>query len=137
MAENILTIIGRAFTPKKFRPDLRLYVLKAGYDDVPYTFFCVFFFLADGITYFLYLFFFYPALKDYSLLQSTLLTFVIWAGLMFILVFTLAGMLYFYWNIKIYNRTKELEVLLPEYLTLVSTNLKGGMSFENALWGAI
>ena len=44
---------------------------------------------------------------------------------------------YFYVDLKIFNRTKQVEAVLPEFLNMVSENLKGGMAFENALWSSI
>jgi pilus assembly protein TadC len=137
MAEGILYTIGRSIIPKKLRPDLRLHLLKAGYPEVPYAFFGILFFIITVCSYFLYILFFATELKKYSTLEFGFLSFVSFAITMFLLIFTFSVVLYFYWNIKIYHRTKELEMLLPDYLTLVSTNLKGGMSFENALWSAI
>jgi pilus assembly protein TadC len=143
MEENVLYTVGRSIIPKRFRPDLRTYLTKVGYDDVPYSFFGVLFFCSSALAYFLYIFFFYPELKtDFSagigaILQFGFLTFITFAIIMFLILFSTGAVVYFYWNIRLYNRTKELESLLPDYLTLVSTNLKGGMSFENALWNAI
>jgi pilus assembly protein TadC len=137
MAEGILYIVGRAIIPKRVRPDLREYLLKTGLPEVPYPLFGVLFFLVTAMSYFLYTFFFLPALRQYGTVQLGFLGFVTFAIIMFLFIFTVSVILYFYWNIKIYHRTKELELLLPDYLTLVSTNLKGGMSFENALWTAI
>lgn len=137
MNENFLTVVGRAIIPKKVRPNLRLYVMKAGYEEVPYSLLGVLFFISAGISYALFMGFFYRELKQYGVLQFGFLSFVTFAITMFLIVFVCGVLLYFRWNLKTYARTKELESLLPDYLTLVSTNLKGGMSFENALWNAI
>jgi pilus assembly protein TadC len=138
MAETALEIIGRSLIPKRWRPDLRIYLLKAGYSDVPYGLFGIMFVICAVISLILYFSFFYKELLlNYSQATFFALTFILYAVTTFGVIFTAGGMLYFSWNIKIYNRTKELELLLPDYLTLVSTNLKGGMSFENALWSAI
>jgi Flp pilus assembly protein TadB len=45
--------------------------------------------------------------------------------------------IYFYLDIKIFNRSKDMEDRLADYFTYVSTSLKGGMSFEASLWSAI
>lgn len=139
MTDGILYTIGRAIIPRKLRPDLRDYLLKAGYNEIPYSLFGIMFFIVSAITYFIYIGFFYNTLhSNYpQMLEFGFLTFIIFAVTMFLLLFSSTVILYFRWNIKIYNRTKEIELLLPDYLTLVSTNLKGGMSFENALWSAI
>jgi len=137
MAENFLTIIGRSIIPKRIRPDLRLYVLKAGYEEVPYAMFGILFLFVSTLSYFLFMLFFYQDLQQYGKVQFGFLTFVTFAVTMFLLIFTVFVITYFFWNVRIYKRTKELELLLPDYLTLVSTNLKGGMSFENSLWTSI
>lgn len=139
MSDGILYTVGRAIIPRKLRPDLREYLLKAGYNEIPYSVFGTLFFIVSAITYFIYIGFFYNTLHaNYpQTLQFGFLTFIVFAVTMFFVLFSTTVILYFKWNIKIYNRTKEIELLLPDYLTLVSTNLKGGMSFENALWSAI
>ena len=45
--------------------------------------------------------------------------------------------MYFYVDLKIYNRTRSMERVLPEFLLQVSQNLQAGMPFERALWAAI
>jgi len=139
MADNVLAIVGRAIIPKKVRPDLRLYLLKAGYVDVPFAMFGVLFFANSLLAYLVYIGYFYASIKEaaYGVFTSGFVSFIAFATMMFLLLFSTSVVLYFIWNIRIYNRTKEMEFLLPDYLTLVSTNLKGGMSFENALWNAI
>lgn len=137
MADNVLKLVGRAIIPKRVRPDLRLYLLKAGYDDVPYAALGAIFFAAAILSYGLFMAFFYRRLISYGSFEFGFLSFVTFAVVMFSIVFLFSVVLYFYWNVRIYNRTKDLEMILPDYLTLVSTNLKGGMSFENALWNAI
>nr|MCK4929955.1 type II secretion system F family protein [Nanoarchaeota archaeon] len=128
---------GKAFLPKKIRPSLGKYLLKAGIEDVPYKFFGLLFWLTATITYFVYVPGIYPVIKDQTLLLFFIITFVAW----FIVQVTIAALIilsiYFYLNIKIYTRTKLLEDMFPDYLALVSTNLKGGMTFEKSLWAAI
>ena len=46
-------------------------------------------------------------------------------------------MIYFYLDLRIFNRTKKIEAVLPDFLRMVSENLKGGMPFEKALWTSI
>ncbi len=128
---------GKAFIPKKIRPHLREYLLKAGVESVPYKVFGAFFWISTVLTYFIYITLFYPWLKGTNTFLFGIYTFTAWVGVELLLVLISGGITYFYFNIKIYKRTKELEEKLPDYLTLVSTNLKGGMAFEEALWNAI
>lgn len=128
---------GKAFVPKKVRPKLGKYLAKAGIDEIPYKAFGIMFWLAAAITYFVYVPLLYPIYKQLSMPLFFILTFFSW----FIIQAGVTGLMimatYFYLNITIYKRTKLLEDLLPDYLSLVSTNLKGGMSFEKSLWSAI
>src|SRR3989338_954080 len=137
LMSTILGSVGRALIPKNFRPHLHEYLMKAGYIEVPYTPFGGVFFVSTIIAYFVFVISIMPKISGKGTIIMGALSFITFAAIMFLIIFVLSAILYFYWNIKIYNRTKNLELLLPDYLTLVSTNLKGGMSFEGALWSAI
>jgi len=140
MAESInesLEKLGIAFVPKRWRPNIRSYLMKAGYDEVPYKYFGVLFLAGALISAALYLFFIFNRVSHYHIILVFLLTFLSWAGIQFFVTGGIITTIYFYLNIKIYKRTKELEEKLADYLTLVSTNLKGGLSFEKSLWTAI
>ncbi|NJL43886.1 MAG: hypothetical protein HC945_00990, partial [Nitrosarchaeum sp.] len=131
---------GRAFIPKKFQPYIKEYFFKAGIYEIPYRLHGVLFYIAAALTAFTYLGFIMGSLPwqgTSGAIISMVLTLVIWSVL-HLLYFTMVdSAVYFYINLRIYNRTKELEARLPDYLTLVSTNLKGGLSFEKSLWAAI
>jgi pilus assembly protein TadC len=137
--KNILYLhkFGKAFVPKKLRPYLREYFFKAGYQEVPYNVFGGLFWLSVLITYVAYVPFLYPLINDYNPVWIAIYTLFIWAGIQAATLAFLGLLYYFNINVKIYRRTKELEEKLPEYLNLVGVNLKGGMSFEKALWAAI
>ena len=47
------------------------------------------------------------------------------------------GIIYFYLEMRIYHRTKELEEVLPDFLQLTSANISAGMPIDRALWLAI
>jgi pilus assembly protein TadC len=42
-----------------------------------------------------------------------------------------------YMEIKIYNRKRVMETVLPDFLKLTSSNVRSGMTIDRALWGAI
>ncbi len=132
-----LESFGKAFVPKKVIPTLRSFVLKAGYDEVPYRFFGFLFYLTLCITYAIYFIWIYSYLKGLNSLVLMLGTFGFWVVCQLGLAFFIILVIYFFLDIRIYKRKRELENRLQEYLSLVSTNLKGGMSFDNALWAAI
>ena len=130
--------IGQAFVPKRLRPELRMYLLKAGIDDVPFTFFGGLFFSTVFLTIITYFIFLHKQLTaDYSIVVVGLAAFAYILIVALTLSIVVILLLYFYFNIKIFNRTKLLEEKLTDYLTLVSTNLRGGLSFEKSLWVSI
>ena len=134
---DFLEKIGQAFLFKKFRPGIRSYLMKAGFDEVPYSSFGVLFFLGAFFTIPLFLGLVYNNIKDLTPVTIGILSFILWVLIQLIITFMFIAIMYFYYNIKIYKRTQELEDRLPDYLTLVSTNLKGGLSFEKSLWASI
>ena len=128
---------GKAFVPKKIRPSLRKYLLKADINKVPYKFFGALFYLTALITAIIYILFTYPFLAQYSSFILLIFSFLSWAVIQLVLIALFIIIVYFYLDLKIYRRTKLLEDKLPDFLQVVSSNLKGGMSFENSLWAAI
>lgn len=128
---------GKAFVPTKVIPYLREYLLKAGIKEVPYKFFGALFYLSAIITGIIYIFFIFPILTTYSRLMLLIFSFLSWFIIQIFFTTLFILLIYFYLDIKIFNRTKEMEEKLPDFLQIVSSNLKGGMSFENSLWAAI
>ncbi|NQU98898.1 type II secretion system F family protein [Candidatus Woesearchaeota archaeon] len=128
---------GKAFVPERFRSELRDYLFKAGIDEVPYKFFGGLFWVTLVLTYIIYFSLIFRPISDMGALVILIMTFVSWFTIQAALSFLIIMGVYLYLNIKIYNRTKTIEEALPDYLTLVSTNLKGGLSFEKSLWAAI
>lgn len=128
---------GKAFVFERVRPGLRQYLMKAGIDEVPYKFFGGLFYATLLLTVIVFLAWVYPAVATQSTVVVVLVTFAFWFTFQLLTVATIILGIYFYLNMKIYARTKKMEMLLPDYLQLVSTNLKGGMSFEKSLWSAI
>ncbi|MCF7866797.1 type II secretion system F family protein [Candidatus Woesearchaeota archaeon] len=138
MQKKYLDEFGKSLVPKKLRPDLREYLAKAGYPQVPYSFFGILFFIGIIIT--AIIFFasgFAKIIIQQPIILQGLYVFLFWIIISSLIVSIIMAGFYFTTNMSIYNRVKEIEAQLPEYLTLVSTNLKGGLSFEKSLWGAI
>lgn len=131
------TTFGKAFVPKKLRPHLHFFFEKTGEETVPYHAFGVLFWISVVITYALYMTQIFPILGEKEAAVFFITTIIVWTAIMLGILFIIGMIWYFYLNLKIYDRTKEMELKLPDYLTLVSTSLKGGYSFEKALWGAI
>jgi Flp pilus assembly protein TadB len=128
---------GKAFVPKRFIPNLRKYMLKAGFNEVPYRFFGLLFYISAFMTTLIFVTFIFPYLKRFSLFEIYVYSFLGWSVIQFFFAALFIMLVYFYLDIKIYYRTRKMEEQLPDFLQVLSANLKGGMTFERALWAAI
>ena len=133
---DFLEVFGKAFVPEKVRPNLRSYLDRAGVQKSPYKFFGAMFYGVLLITLASYLLM-YSQITIQKAITIAIMTLGFWIVFPSILSFIVIMLIYFYLNLKIYKRTKEVEQKLPDYLQLVSTNLRAGMSFEKSLWFAI
>jgi Flp pilus assembly protein TadB len=129
--------IGDAFTPKFIRPHLKEYLSKAGLHGEPYFQIGVVSVISFLISALLYTLFITPRLTGLDILRTILFSFVSFTLIAFIIIFIIVTFIYFYIDLLIYARVREIEEILPDYLQLVSTNVKSGLSFEYALWYAI
>jgi len=145
MSNAFLDQFGRFPIPRTIRPDLRKYLYKAGITKEPYSFFGGLFICAIISTFILYFTVFYGYLQSYQeqlpqwgfLMVQGFGTIIIWSSVMLTIIGLIVVSVYAYLDIKIFNRTRRLEEILPEFLETVSSNLKGGMSFEKSLWMSI
>ncbi|MBI1936109.1 type II secretion system F family protein [Candidatus Woesearchaeota archaeon] len=128
---------GKAFVPKRVIPNLRRYALKSGYEEVPYKFFGMLFYISAAITGLIFIILIYPYLKRFSLLEVYAYSFVGWFMIQLSFAFLFILLVYFYLDLKIYVRTRKIEEQLPDFLQVLSSNLRGGMTFERALWFSI
>lgn len=129
--------IGKAFVLKRFRPTIRAHFLKANIEEVPYKLFGALFYLTQAITAFFYFYQLFPHFQAASGIKVFLFAFTYWTAASLALAVLFVAALYFYLDIIIFNRTKQMEEVLQDFLRLVSENLKGGMAFERALWSSI
>lgn len=132
-----LSEFGKAFIPKKARPHLHFFFEKTGVEGVPYHTIGLIFWISAFTSLGVYLTQIYPNMKGKDPATFFIITFIAFSGIMLIALAIIIGFWYFRLTMRIYDRTKEMEAKLADYLTLVSTSLKGGYSFEKALWGAI
>lgn len=141
--KSILEEFGKAFVPEKLfnidvRADLRKYLSTAGIYNVPYSFFGILFLLTAVITYFVFMGFIYaPFIQGKNLILVFILSFLSWALVQGILLILVILAFYLNLNVSIFKRTNLIEKDLPEFLVLVSANIKGGLSIEQSLWTAI
>jgi len=134
---TVIDDFGKAFVPKNIRPGLREYLLRAGIIHEPYGFFGIVFFTAIFITSFIYIFIIYGYLEIYNPALFFLGTFASFTIITLLLISLFMLLIYFYLDLIIYQRTNAIEQILPDYLQLVSTNIKSGMSVERSMWAAI
>ncbi len=130
---NVLYLedMGKAFIPKRIRPHLRRYLLKAGIAHVPYKFYGALFYLSFLLTALVFMALVYPALvsKNVSILAFLFTVFFYWAVTQLGIIFVMMAGTYIYLDQIIFSRTKKMEAVLEDFLRYVSENLKGGMSF--------
>ncbi|MCX6706733.1 MAG: hypothetical protein NT001_01170 [Candidatus Woesearchaeota archaeon] len=121
---------GKALVPERIRPHLRDYLLKAGITEVNYRFFGALFYVCLAVALIFYFYLPYGFLRDRSIgIANTLLylglgSFIVVFVLLISLSFLVMGIIYFWLDLRIYKRTKEIEEILPEFLQFVSGNLK-------------
>ncbi|MBI2664234.1 type II secretion system F family protein [Candidatus Woesearchaeota archaeon] len=131
--------VGKAFVFDKIRPHLRSYLLKAAITEVPYTAFGWLFWASILPVALLFIFYgwgFILSLEQ-NIIIEFLLALALWTAVHLTAVAAIILAVYFYLDLKIFNRTQKMEEVLPDFLRMVSENLKGGMPFEKALWSSM
>jgi len=70
---------------------------------------------------------------------ASLLIFLIgfWLTAFFLLLALIWGGYLFYLDMKIFNRTRAVEEVFPDFLQLASSNISAGMPIDRALWYAV
>ncbi len=131
--------VGKAFIFERFRPKLKKYLLKAGIADVPYSYIGLFFWLSILPVAYFFIFGLWGLIveQNQNPILQFLLALVAWAAIHAAVLGSLIAVVYFYLDLRIFNRTARMEAVMPDFLRLVSENLKGGMPFEKSLWSAI
>ena len=132
-----LAEFGRITVPKKYQAGIREYLLKAGISKEPYTFFGLLYFITIAFTIMLYFWLAYLPLIEQGIVALLIGSFVFIVFVELLLAGVTMLLTYFYLDIIIFQRTAEIERILPDYLQIVSTNVKSGMALEKSLWFAI
>ncbi|MEM4398164.1 MAG: type II secretion system F family protein [Candidatus Woesearchaeota archaeon] len=129
--------LGEAIIPNKIRIKLKKYLSKAGIYEVPYTKYGLFFFLSIFFSVAIYFLFAHTYIKKNSPITVAFSSFLILTITDFLIIGLLFLGFFLYYEFVIFNRTREIENLLPDFLDDVSVNLRAGMSFDKALWNSI
>ncbi len=154
-----LSELGRVIIPNKIRPRLRDYLLKAGIEEVPYTFIGFIAVLALFVSGIYVVFSVVPSLEkvtmpgldrpltffeSFGLILTNKVVFLNFLTVFGSLFLALGGSLflvfilfYVYFEYRIYKRTVSMEKVLPDFLRQVSQNLKAGLTLDKALWNSI
>lgn len=131
--------VGKAFIFEKARPKLKKYLSKAGIPDVHYFLIGALFWISILPVAYTFIFYVWKIIIEKS--QNPAIQFILavfaWSAVHLAVLAGIALAAYFYLDLKIFNRTKKMEAVLPDFLRIVSENLKGGMPFEKSLWSAI
>ncbi|MBS3113313.1 type II secretion system F family protein [Candidatus Woesearchaeota archaeon] len=128
---------GKAFIPDFVRPIFRRYLEKAGIYKIPYTIFGVMFYISVIITGLLFAYLWPIYFVGLGLLKTLAYTFIFIFVTELILALVMMGIVYVYIDVQIFQRTKEMEDVLADFLSIFNDNLKTGMTLDKALWRAI
>jgi Flp pilus assembly protein TadB len=72
-----------------------------------------------------------------GLLRLLLILLILWGAIFFLLIGIIWAAYLFYLDMKIFNRTKAVEEVFPDFLQLTSANISAGMPVDKALWYAV
>jgi len=85
----------------------------------------------------LYILFYFSNATETSPAYIFFLVIVMWALVFFVLLGLIWLCFYLVLDLHIFNRTKSVEEVLPDFLQLTATNVRAGMTIDKALWLAI
>ncbi len=132
-----LTETGKFILFQKIRPHIRRYLLKSGVQTVPYKFYGGLFWASILASLGVFGWFLWPIIVNYNPFMQFFASFGAIVGITAVSVVLFSSILYFYYDFMIFTRTKAMEDVLADFLRYVVENLKGGLSFEKALWESI
>lgn len=72
-----------------------------------------------------------------GLLSLLVMLLLLWLGAFFLLLGIIWAVYLFYLDMKIFQRTKAVEGVFPDFLQLTSANISAGMPVDKALWYAV
>ena len=128
---------GKAFLPDRIRVSISAHLRKAGISSVPYKLIGWLFYMSLLLSFVAYFWqvHTYISAQPFAISFLALLLFWLFAPFIFFLAF--GGIMYVFFDLKIYGRTRKMEKVLPDFLLQVGQNLRAGLPFDQALWSAI
>ncbi len=146
MFDTFLRILGESLFPARLKKGLAENSLKAGLDRPPYFLFGVLFLIGIVSVVFVDLWFIYNVdltvlfgINDKTSLAvlQPFFVFVVTFSYLALYFFVVLSAILLYFDYAAFQRTRNMEALLPEFLKSLSENLKGGATLEQALWNSI
>ncbi|MFH2020345.1 MAG: type II secretion system F family protein [archaeon] len=134
---SFLFDLGKSIMPENFRLSIRSYLLKTGRSEVPFSLYAKLFILSILMTIASYFLLLFPHIKTANVIFLVIASFIALSIVELILVVLVILALWIYYEFVIFQRTRNIEEVLPDFLEEVSVNLRAGMSFDNALWNSI
>ncbi|MBI4441376.1 type II secretion system F family protein [Candidatus Woesearchaeota archaeon] len=132
----VLEMFGKAFVPERVRPGIRAHFQKAGIYVIPYKLFGLLFLLSVSITSALYKLA-WSTFKGYAVFKLVFSTFLFWAIVGGAAAALMIAVVYIWIDVQIFRRTRAMEGVLSDFLTVMSENLRAGMTVDRALWKAV
>ncbi|MBW3015315.1 type II secretion system F family protein [Candidatus Woesearchaeota archaeon] len=128
---NILESIGRFVIPNYLELRVSRFFEKRGIYKTPFQTIGIVFLVTLLVSVLLDIYLSRILFKDIGALH-VIKSILLFLALVFVAVFSYVQ----YYNVINYKRTKEIERVLPDYLSIVSSNLESGMTVNKALWEA-
>ncbi len=129
---HIFYYIGTWITPHINHERLKLYLRRAGVEDVPYARYGFLFFVSLIMTFALFSVLIYPNL-DPSPVRFILYTLGAIASIQLLLYLMIFAFFKIFYDVKIFKRKHEIEKAWPEYIDELKTNLEAGLTFHHSL----
>ncbi|MFH0874949.1 MAG: type II secretion system F family protein [archaeon] len=128
MARGLFYSTGEMIIPYNHREKLRQYLMKTGNSGEHYELYGKLFFLSFPIACAIVFFLF-----KYIALIAVFLSPIFFIGALILQML----LVWMYYEILLFQRTEKIEKVLPDFLEAVAVNLRAGMSFDKALYGAV
>lgn len=136
---------ARAFVPEGRRVDFERKLLRAGIRREPYTIMGLYFFAIIAAMLIVYFGYALRTITGWVLAESPavlIVLFIVYSfiyvvGFLFSVLVVSWYAFHYYVNAKTFQRTKQVEAVLEDYLRYVTENLRGGMPFQQALWNSV
>ncbi len=118
---------------------LKFYLPKAGIFMESDAFFRILFIITTALNIVLTISFiwYFMTYRGFGILYILLMLFLLWTVGFVISFFIVWAGAFFYIDVMMFRRRVEIEKVLPDFLLLTASNIKAGMTIDQALWYAV